>query len=224
MLDYEKNLEEHEIHLTDLQAINLYYNYIEALGRIDLLSQINIDDNFQTQQIKFLSTKLKEYERKQVINFDERKLKSENLVMNKLKENLIFATNNPDGPISDWLKVLQDDLILSDKQENFWRKLNAKYGSVKNDITDYFEEASQTNTNSQEQSDEEKDFEVSIEIKICGREIKNVYEILDFIGQEFEKIIETRERVIDFLMIPFEKENKIQFEGKKFLDILIKLK
>lgn len=214
MLDYEKNLEEHEIHLTDLQAINLYYNYIEALDRIDLLSQLNIDDNFQTQQVKFLSTKLKEYERKQVINFDERKIKSENLVMTKLKENLIFATNNPDGPISDWLKVLQDDLILSDKQENVWRKLNAKYGSVKNEITDYFEEASQTNTDSQEQSDEEKDFEVSIEIKICGREIKNVYEVLDFIGQEFEKIIETRERVINFLMIPFEKENKIKFEGK----------
>ena len=201
-LDSEKELEVHDIKSNNLQLIHTYYNYIEAVEKINQKNSVDLNNNTpsdlkqKNSKINSLKKKLKECEQSYMLSFDEEKLNSEQTLKESLENNNFFSQNK--YYVNDHVKRLGgllDDIKLSGKLSDFWKKVTARFGTNKpnDDLNEYV-----------------------VENVVYGKVVVNIDQIKLILLHELERLLSKRENAIDLMIVFFDKKTSIQMKGEFF--------
>ena len=195
MLDSEKDTLHYDIRLDRLLLIHTCHNYIEA---INLCKSSTQSESFE-EKTGYLNNRLKENEKLYVFDFDAIKIKSEERFREKLEENSFFnIKENYFGTVLEWLSKVIDSITYSSLFEDFWHKIVTEF-TIRREKFDY---------------KISKGINSDFEIRVYNHNITSMQELKVILLEEFEKILIQREKVLDEILVLFEKDMTVKIKGK----------
>ncbi|CAF0870165.1 unnamed protein product [Brachionus calyciflorus] len=197
--DYNSN-----VNLDLIQKVHTYHNYIDVL-KMDLDRRKNAEnltedaiENIQSQ-IELLRRKLKDCENSYKLAFDEKKTKDE-AQFNKTRKDIDKKHNLKSQKESKYLVILIDFLeqIKSNEEFNndFWDQLSKEFA-----MSTYFERTDRDEDDEESNIESEDDDELNNLVKtsytFCGRTIKTINELELVFTNEFDQVIDRRDKLIE---------------------------